>query len=121
MSTTQTGHREWVWVVGCLKALKTIDELSDGLGIYGRAWMQRIGGAIAAEINRHPSYGLYLSCHGLRARYNAENRLAAQNICRAWEEALHPCHQLPIKDWCDYAGPGGFMGHTCRSKSIDKA
>lgn len=24
-----------------------------------------------------------------------------------------PCHALPMSQWCDAEGPGGFMGHTC--------
>lgn len=24
-----------------------------------------------------------------------------------------PCHRKPRKEWCDHAGAGGFMGHTC--------
>lgn len=27
-----------------------------------------------------------------------------------------PCHSRSQKDWCDHAGPGGFMGHTCRDR-----
>lgn len=29
----------------------------------------------------------------------------------------YPCHALPRDQWCDRDGPGGFMGHTCRSFS----
>ena len=25
----------------------------------------------------------------------------------------YSCHKLPKEQWCDHAGPGGFMGHTC--------
>ena len=25
----------------------------------------------------------------------------------------YPCHSLPKEQWCDHAGRGGFMGHTC--------
>ena len=25
----------------------------------------------------------------------------------------YPCHAKPQAEWCDHAGPGGFMGHTC--------
>lgn len=25
----------------------------------------------------------------------------------------YPCHKLPKDQWCDHAGRGGFMGHTC--------
>lgn len=25
----------------------------------------------------------------------------------------YPCHKLPKEQWCDHAGRGGFMGHTC--------
>jgi hypothetical protein len=23
------------------------------------------------------------------------------------------CHDGPVDKWCDWNGPGGFMGHTC--------
>jgi predicted DNA-binding protein (UPF0251 family) len=30
------------------------------------------------------------------------------------EDRTPPCHLLAPDQWCDYAGLGGFMGHTCR-------
>jgi hypothetical protein len=24
-----------------------------------------------------------------------------------------PCHSKPREEWCDWNGPGDFMGHTC--------
>lgn len=42
----------------------------------------------------------------------------------AWFEAFGlgkpepPCHDKPREQWCDHAGPGGFMGHTCWSHGI---
>lgn len=31
-----------------------------------------------------------------------------------WERPLiPPCHSRPHRQWCDWDGPGGFMGHTC--------
>lgn len=34
----------------------------------------------------------------------------------------YPCHQRPHAEWCDHAGPGGFMGHTCyHATPIEKA
>ncbi len=33
----------------------------------------------------------------------------------------YPCHKLPKEQWCDYNGPGGFMGHTCiKKKPVEK-
>lgn len=26
-----------------------------------------------------------------------------------------PCHSKPQSEWCDREGPGGFMGHTCKT------
>lgn len=28
-------------------------------------------------------------------------------------DVVYPCRQKPQAEWCDHAGPGGFMGHTC--------
>jgi hypothetical protein len=25
-----------------------------------------------------------------------------------------PCRAKPMRQWCDWKGPGDFMGHTCR-------
>lgn len=27
------------------------------------------------------------------------------------------CHAKPRSQWCDHAGPGGFMGHTCAKRT----
>lgn len=31
------------------------------------------------------------------------------------ERPLYPCRLKPRRQWCDWNGPGGFMGHTCGS------
>ena len=45
---------------------------------------------------------------------------AAQEFVTAPDKGIagypppHPCHSRPKEQWCDHAGPGGFMGHTCK-------
>lgn len=34
------------------------------------------------------------------------------------DDGRYPCHARDRKDWCDWDGPGGFMGHTCIPQPI---